>query len=417
MPTTRRDLFKLTLAAGGAAGLGLAVPSWLRAQPPATPPPPPVPVPPMEGVAKAAKPLRILILGGTGFTGPHQVRYALARGHELTLFNRGRRPKEWPAEVEELTGDRNTGDLASLAGERTWDAVIDNPTSVPFWVRDAGRVLAGRTDHYVFISTLSVYAADAAVGADETAPTAPYEGADVMAETLDTLRASQFALYGPLKAASEREAEKQFPGKTTVIRPGLIVGPGDETDRYTYWPVRLDRGGEVLAPGDGTDPVQVIDARDLAEWTIRMVEARTLGTYNATGPAYRMTMADMLCGIRAATTAGADLTWVPVPFLEEQGAQPWSDLPAWIPAGPETSGFGTRSIARALAAGLTFRPHAQTALDTLAWWRTLPAERRAELRAGLKPEREQAILAAWKAKEKAGDAPAAPAAAGTGTSG
>ena len=399
MPTTRRDLFKMTLAAGGAAGVGLAVPSWLRAQPPATPPPAPVPVAPMEGVAKADRPLRILILGGTGFTGPHQVRYALARGHRLTLFNRGRRPKDWPAEVEELTGDRNTGDLASLAGDRTWDAVIDNPTTLPFWVRDAGRVLAGRTEHYVFISTLSVYADNAGTGADETAPTAPYEGEDAMAETLDSLRASQFALYGPLKAASEREAEKQFPGKTTIIRPGLIVGPGDDTDRYTYWPVRLDRGGEVLAPGDGTDPVQVIDARDLAEWTIRMVENRTLGTYNATGPAYRMTMADMLCGIRAATTAGAELTWVPTPFLEEHGAQPWSDLPAWIPAGPETSGFGTRSIARALAAGLTFRPHAQTALETLAWWKTLPAERRETLRAGLKPEREKEILAAWKAKQ------------------
>jgi 2'-hydroxyisoflavone reductase len=184
-----------------------------------------------------------------------------------------------------------------------------------------------------------------------------------------------------------------------VIRPGLIVGPGDETDRYTYWPVRLARGGEVVAPGDGSDPVQVIDARDLAEWTVRMVEDRTFGTLNACGPNYRLTMADLLCGLRAATTAGAELTWVPASFLEEQGAQPWSDLPVWIPSGPETGGFGTRSNARAIAAGLTFRPQAKTALDTLAWWQTLPAERRATLRAGLTPEREQAILAAWKARQ------------------
>ena len=400
MTTTRRDLFRLTLTAGGALGLGLAAPSVLRAQPAQTPPPipPPVPVPALEGIGKAAKPLNILILGGTGFTGPHQVRYALARGHKLTLFNRGRRPKEWPAEVEELTGDRNTGDLAALEG-RTWDAVIDNPTTLPFWVRDAGKVLAGKTKQYVFISTLSVYASNAGTGADETAATAVYEGEDVMAETLDTLRASQFALYGPLKAASEREAEKHFPGITTIIRPGLIVGPGDETDRYTYWPVRISKGGEVVAPGDGTDPVQVIDARDLAEWTIRMVEDRAYGTYNAIGPAYPLTIGEVLCGIQSATTVGSELVWIPTSFLEEQGAQPWSDLPVWVPSGPETGGFGTRKNARAIAAGLTFRPLAQTALDTLAWWRTLPEERRATLRAGLTPEREQAILAAWRARQ------------------
>jgi 2'-hydroxyisoflavone reductase len=398
MSTTRRDLLKMTVTAGGALGLGLAAPSVLRGQEPAAPPPPPVPVAPLEGVAKAARPLKILILGGTGFTGPHQVRYALARGHELTLFNRGRRPKEWPAEVEELTGDRNTGDLAALA-DRTWDVCIDNPTTLPFWVRDAGKLLAGKVGQYVFISTLSAYASNAEPGMGEDAPTAVYEGEDVMAETLDTLRESQFALYGPLKAASEREAEKQFPGITTVIRPGLIVGPGDETDRYTYWPVRLDRGGEVVAPGDGSDPVQVIDARDLAEWTIRMVEDRTFGAFNAVGPGYRVTMADLLCGIRAATTAGAELTWIPTAFLEEQGAQPWSDLPVWVPSGPETAGFGTRSNARAIAAGLTFRPLAQTALETLAWWKTLPADRQATLRAGLSPERERELLAAWKAKQ------------------
>jgi 2'-hydroxyisoflavone reductase len=394
MTTTRRDLLKL--GAAGAFGFGFA-PAALRGQAPVAKPAP-VAVPPLAGVEKAARPLRILILGGTGFTGPHQVRYALARGHKLTLFNRGRRPKEWPGEVEELTGDRNAGDLAALEG-REWDACIDNPTTLPFWVRDAGRVLRGKAAHYVFISTVSVYASEDRPGADESAATAEYQGADAMKETLDTLKASNYGLYGPLKALSEKEAEKWFPGATTVIRPGLIVGPGDESDRFTYWPVRLDRGGDVAAPGDGTDPVQIIDARDLAEWTIRLVEARTIGTFNALGPAYPLTMGELLCGVRAATAVGARLHWLPAAFLSEQKVEPWSDMPVWVPASGETVGFGSRSNARAMAAGLAFRPLAATALDTLAWWRELPAERRGQLRAGLTPERETALLSAWNAKK------------------
>ena len=403
MKPTRRDLLKL--AATGAVGIGLS-PTVLRSQQPAPPSLPPVEVAPLEGVAKAAKPLSILILGGTGFIGPHEVRYALARGHRLTLFNRGRRPKEWPGEVEELSGDRDTGDLAALEG-RSWDVCIDNPATLPFWVRDAGRALQGKVGRYVFISTISVYAAQDEPWADEDAATAQYEGDDVMEETLDTLRASGFALYGPLKAASEREAERWFPGKTTVIRPGLIVGPGDETDRFTYWPVRLARGGDVLAPGDGDDAVQLIDARDLAEWVIRMAESGTSGTFNATGPAHELTMEEMLLGVRAATTAGAELHWVPADFLAEHAVSPWSDMPVWVPGGPETAGFGRRSVRRALAAGLTFRPLARTALDTLAWYeaRSEGAEgsgRREALRAGISPEREQEVLVAWRAERGAG---------------
>ena len=395
MPTTRRDLLKLT--ATGAVGLGLA-PGALRAQAAPAARPAPVAVPPLEGVARAPRPLRILILGGTGFTGPHQVRYALARGHRLTLFNRGRRPKEWPGEVEELSGDRNTGDLEALKG-REWDVCIDNPTTLPYWVRDAGQVLAGKVGQYVFISTVSVYAKENEPGADESAATAEYKGADAMKESMEAVRASNFELYGPLKATSEREAEKWFPGATTVIRPGLIVGPGDETDRFTYWPVRLERGGEVLAPGDGSDPVQVIDARDLAEWTVRMVESRTLGMFNAVGPEHELTMGDLLCGLRAATTSGARITWVPAPFLEEQKVAPWSDMPVWVPAAGDTLGFGRRSNARALAAGLTYRPLARTTLDTLDWFHALPAERRGQLRAGIAAAREAEVLAAWRAKK------------------
>ncbi|HSZ50443.1 MAG TPA: NAD-dependent epimerase/dehydratase family protein, partial [Caulobacteraceae bacterium] len=215
-----------------------------------------------EPVQKAPRSLRILILGGTGFIGPHEVDYALARGHKLTLFNRGRSPHAWPGAVEELVGDRNTGDLKSLEGQ-TWDVCIDNPTTLPFWVRDAARVLTGKVGQYIFISTISAYAANDRPGADETADLAPYTGKDPMAETQKSLVDSHMELYGPLKAVSEREAQRQFPGIATIVRPGLISGPGDETDRFTYWPVRLARGGEVLAPGDGKDPVQLIDARDM----------------------------------------------------------------------------------------------------------------------------------------------------------
>src|SRR6202048_1604257 len=257
--TTRRQFIKLSAATVTALGLGK-----LSAE-------------------KPAKPLRILILGGTGFTGPYQVRYALSRGHKVTTFNRGKtHPGELPNDVEQLIGDRN-GNLDALKN-RQWDVVIDNPTTLPAWVRDAAQILKGNVDRYVFISTISVYADTSKPGVTEDAPLAKYTGADAMKETRESLIASNFALYGPLKALSEAEAEKWFPKKTLVIRPGLIVGPRDETDRFTYWPVRIDRGGEVLAPGDPGDPVQFIDGRDLAEWVIRMVEQRQTGIYNAAGP-------------------------------------------------------------------------------------------------------------------------------------
>jgi 2'-hydroxyisoflavone reductase len=378
MPATRRDLLKLgalaaaTAATGTSASLGNAMP-------------------------RAGRPLEILILGGTGFTGPHQVRYALSRGHKITLFNRGRRPQDWPGEVEELTGDRNTGDVAALKG-RKWDVCIDNPTSVPFWVRDVGQVLAGKVDQYVFISTISVYAGTEQPGMDEDAPLAVYEGKDALAETRDTLMANM-ALYGPLKAACEAEARKHFGDQTTIVRPGLIVGPGDETDRFSYWPLRIAKGGEVLAPSqDGADPVQFIDARDLAEFTIRLAEARAYGTFNATGPDYEMSVAAMLYGIRAVTTAGARLTFVPAEFLAEQKVAPWGEMPVWVPGQGETAGFSRVSIARALKQGLTFRPLATTATDTLGWFQAQPPERQVSLRAGIKPEREAEVLAAWKAR-------------------
>jgi len=346
-------------------------------------------------MAEPVKPLNILILGGTGFTGPHQVAYALSRGHKVTVFNRGRQGNPWPGKVEELLGDRNTGDLKSLEG-RTWDVCIDNPTTLPFWVRDAGKVLAGKVGQYIFISTISVYNSDATPGQDESAATAPYKGADAMAETLKALQADM-SLYGPLKAVSEQEAKKQFGANTTVIRPGLIVGPGDETDRFSYWPVRLSRGGEVLVPGDGSDPVQFIDARDLAEWTIRMAENRTFGTFNATGPAQSLTTKAMLKGIAEGVHSDAHLTWAPTAFLDANKVNAWSDMPVWVPGQGDTAGFARRNISRALAAGLTYRPLPTTAADTLAWFKAQPPERQAKLKAGLTPDREAELLAKLKA--------------------
>ena len=378
--TTRRDLFKLGALAAAAA----ALPSFATAAGEAKP------------VGKAAKPLNILILGGTGFTGPFQVEYALKRGHKVTLFNRGKRPSpEWPAAVEQLHGDRNTGGLAALKG-RTWDVCIDNPTSLPFWVRDAGQVLKGNVGQYLFISTISVYADGSKPGINENSPLAQYKGKDAMAETQQTLRADIENLYGPLKALSEAEAHKQFGKNVTIVRPGYIVGPRDETDRFTYWPHRVAQGGEILVPGDGNDPIQIIDGRDLGEWMIRLAEAGTTGTFNACGPDYPLSMDAMLYGCQAVTGGGMTLTHVSPAFLDEQQV----GLPIWVPSKDNPyAGYGAVSNERAIAAGLTFRPLATTVQDLLAWFHSLPAERQAKLGAGITREKEAELLKAWHARK------------------
>jgi 2'-hydroxyisoflavone reductase len=380
MPTTRRDLFKLSALAAAA----FAAPSLAAAAASAP-------------VARADKPLRILILGGTGFTGPFQVNYALARGHKVTLFNRGKRPSpEWPGEVEQLHGDRN-GDLKSLEG-RKWDVCIDNPTSLPVWVRDAGKVLKGNVGHYLFISTISVYADGSKPGIDEDSALAPYKGTDAMAETQETLRADIENLYGPLKALSEAEARRQFGERVTIVRPGYIVGPRDETDRFTYWPHRVAQGGEMLVPGDGSDPVQVIDGRDLGEWMIRLAEAGTFGTFNACGPDYAMSMDAMLHGCQAVSGGGVGFTHVSPEFLDEQKVE----LPIWVSSkGGPYAGYGQVGNARAIKAGLTFRPLATTVADLRDWFHGLPAERQAKLNAGITREQEMALLKAWHARNGA----------------
>jgi 2'-hydroxyisoflavone reductase len=340
----------------------------------------------------AAKPLRILILGGTGFIGPNQVRYAVERGHKVTVFNRGKtNPGTLPAGVEQLIGDRN-GKLDALKG-RDWDAVIDNPSTLPRWVRDAATLLKGHADQYMHISTISVYADNSKPNADETAATIVLPDPTVEEVTGET--------YGGLKALAEKEAEKAFPGKTTIVRPGLIVGAGDNSDRFSYWPARIARGGEVMAPGNPTDRVQFIDARDLGEWTIRLLEQKTYGTFDATGPRDPLTMAEMLYGIKAITTAGAQFTWVPAAFLEEQKVSAWMDMPVWVPSEGDSLGFGSRNVSKAVAAGLTFRSLADTAQNTLNFYQARPAERNDKVRAGIKPEREKEVLAAWHAKQAA----------------
>jgi 2'-hydroxyisoflavone reductase len=342
------------------------------------------------------KPLRILILGGTGFTGPYQVRYALSRGHKVTTFNRGKtHPGELPAEVEQLVGDRN-GKLDALKN-RQWDVVIDNPTTLPAWVRDAAQLLKGNVENYVFISTISVYTDPPPAGVDENSALQKYDGPDPYKETLEAMKASGFKTYGPLKVLSEQEAEKWFHGKTLIIRPGLIVGPRDETDRFTYWPLRIDSGGEVLAPGNPNDPVQFIDARDLAEWTIRMAENRETGIYNATGPAKPLGVGGMLDGIKNAEKSNATFTFVPYDFLKQHNVAAWSDMPVW--AGDEL-GLSRTNINRALTKGITFRPLGDTARDTLAWFKSLPQDRQSKMRAGLTPEREAEVLAAWHKQQK-----------------
>jgi 2'-hydroxyisoflavone reductase len=374
-PTTRRKFIKVSAAAGGALSLGVLG----------------------SKAAEKPKPLNILILGGTGFTGPFQVRYALERGHKVTVFNRGKtHPGELPEDVEQLIGDRN-GQLDALKN-RKWDVAIDNPTSVPVWVRDVGQILKGNVDRYVFISTISVYADTSKGNISEDAPLAKYTGPDPMKESRDSIIASKFQLYGPLKALSEQEAEKWFPKRTLIIRPGLIVGPRDETDRFTYWPVRIDRGGEVMAPGEPSDPVQFIDGRDLAEWVIRMVETRETGVYNATGPAKPLGVGAMLEGIKSANNSKANFTRVDADFLEAQKVAPWSDMPVWVPPRGEDGGMGRINIQWSVGKGLTFRPLEVTARDTLAWFKSQPPERQ-KLKAGITPEREAEVLAAWhKAK-------------------
>ena len=334
--------------------------------------------------------MRLLILGGTVFLGRALVEAALAAGHQVTLFNRGQHNPDWFPEVEKLRGDR-AGQLEALAGRR-WDAVIDTCGYVPRIVRLSAEALADAVDHYTFISTISVYGDVSQVGIDEQAPVGTIEDATTEQVTGET--------YGPLKALCEQAAEAALPGRVLTVRPGLIVGPYDPTDRFAYWPLRVAEGGPLLAPGRPGYPVQVIDVRDLAEWNLRLVEARQTGVYNATGPDYPLTLGEVIDTSRAVSGSDAQPVWVGEEFLLAEGVQPWSELPLWVPeTNPEYAGFSKVSIAKAVQAGLSFRPLADTVRDTLAWEATRPADR--ERRAGLRREREAELLRQWRERQGA----------------
>jgi len=371
----RRDFLKASALAAGAVGLGVPQLSGVRA----------VSLP-RGAEDEPRRALRILILGGTGFIGPHQVKYALERGHTLTLFNRGRTAPEMFTGVETLRGDRAAGELDELRG-REWDVVIDNSSSNPQWTRDSAQLLKDRAGQYVFISTQSTYASRAEIGIDETAPVGRPD-----------LPKEQWSGYGPNKALCEEESERAFPGRATIVRPSLIVGPGDTTDRWTYWVARTHRGGLMAVPGTPRDPMQFIDARDLSEWVVRLCENGTVGIFNGVGPGSPLNSAEMFYGLRAVTSTPVAFSWIDADFLEEMGIRPWSDMPAWFPPRGSTAGFARMSNARAMAAGLTFRPLAVTAAETLEWFLSLPAERQAGLRSGMNPGREESLLAAWRVR-------------------
>lgn len=326
--------------------------------------------------------MKILIIGGTRFLGKALVEAALARGHQVSLFNRGQTNPGWFPEVEKLHGDRNQ-DLSALNG-RSWQAVIDTCAYYPRQVRSLLEILDGRIKHYTFISSISVYADFSQPGLDEKSNLATIPDPTIEEITNET--------YGALKALCEQAAETHLPGQSLVLRPGLIVGPFDPSDRFTYWPARVARGGEILAPVPDWN-TQFIDVRDLAEWNIRLVERGVVGIFNATGPAEPLSFRTLLETCQQVSHNQASFTWVEPEFLLNNGAAPWSELPLWLP-GEENAGSDQVSIQRALDQGLVFRPIKTTVRDTLTWESTRPA---AHLwRAGLTPEKEAELLQAWR---------------------
>jgi 2'-hydroxyisoflavone reductase len=378
---TRRNFLVGSLATVGAASLGTGAildPRALFA----------------GGLPVAPAPKKILILGGTGFVGPHQVRRAVARGHQVTIFNRGRSaPGMFGKDVEELAGDRATN-LDALKG-RTWDAVIDESASLssaPEWVKNSATLLKDATDQYLFISTRSVYADLSRVPMSRDAPVLTLENSPIPE--------GRPLPYGHAKAYAEKEAHAIMPGRVTVVRPGLIIGPGDDTDRFTYWPVRIARGGEVLVPGDGTDHVQIIDVRDLVNFCITLVENRTYGVFNAVGPQLGQPFSQFVQRIQQGVGAtNVSYTWVSADFLRENGANPYGrELPVFQVMQGRTAGFARFDLTPEIAAGLTFTSTEDSARDTLEWFRTLPAERQAGIKTGFTPERERDLLAKWKAR-------------------
>ena len=328
--------------------------------------------------------MKLLVLGGTKFLGRHAVAAALDDGHDVTSFTRGQTNPELFPEVEQLHGDRD-GDLDVLDGG-AWDGVIDTSGYVPRVVRQSAELLRDRVGRYVFVSSISVYA-DFSEPVDEATPVAELD--DPASEDIQ-------ADYGALKAASERVVEETYGERSARVRAGLIVGPYDPTDRFTYWVRRIADGGRVLAPGSPDAEVELIDARDLAAWMIDMAERRTTGTFNAVGPDRVLTMGEMLETCRQAAGSDAELVWADEEFLLAEGVQPWTELHVWLPStDPDAGGFSTFDASKAIAAGLAFRPLIETACDILAWHRDVMKGEPARDGA-ISREREADLLAAWK---------------------
>jgi len=335
--------------------------------------------------ARTRKVRTLLILGGTGFIGPHLTAEAQQRGWKVTHFNRGKRAPGGVPGVETLIGDRN-GQLDALKGHK-WDAVIDDTGFIAKYVKMSAELLAPNVGYCLFISSISAYASFATPN-DEHSPLAQLADPDADKWTNET--------YGGMKALCEQYTRAAFKNRASIVRPGYIVGPLDQSDRFTYWPVRASRGGEMLAPGTPNDPIQVIDVRDLAAFMMTLVEARTSGTFNADSPPRALTMGQLLeASVAASPNAGTKVSWVPEDYLAAHWKPDDMDIPPWSPTKGDTAGFSLTSTAAAQKAGLRNRPLAVTVHDTLAWFETLPAERQGKLKAGLDPAREAETLKAW----------------------
>ena len=328
--------------------------------------------------------MRILIIGGTRFLGRHLVESALECSHEVTLFNRGKSNPGLFPQLETILGDREQ-DVEKLKG-RIWDAVIDVAGYLPRIVRLSAEVLKENVARYVFISSISVYENFKQIGIDESYPVGKLENETVEEITGET--------YGPLKALCEKIVQDIYGERAIIVRPGLIVGPHDPTDRFTYWPVRIARGGDVLAPQKPEAVIQVVDVRDLANFIIKLIQDNASGVYNATGPDYELTIGQLIEVSKQISGSDANIHWASVDFLNQHKVEAWSDMPTWVPGDEEGVGFSRVDVSKAIEAGLRFRPLEETVRDTLAWAQTRPADH--EWRAGLTTEREAQVLAALK---------------------